>query len=375
MTSALQATAVAPAVSDGIELYGQLQAVRNALAPDLNDTELQLFALVARQSGLDPFARQIHAVKRGGKVSFQTGIDGYRSIAERTNEYDGSDVPGLRARCPGPPGMGRGHRLRWRRGERRPQTARAYWSEFYPGGTNPIWGKMPKNQLAKCAEALALRKAFPYVLANLYTDEEMAQADRVADEVAGPAPVTARDRLAARRAAVESRTTTEDGRPVDTSTGEIVTEGQFREEPSQAAAAAPGGAADTADGKAEVAGPLPVASAGTEPELDFGAVEGTGMAPDLAMRLAARTETAGDDQEAASEPLRKQLTTLLTGLGALPIRTVLRHVWNVDEKTITVAQANAILDEAEGKAPAVFRLDWSTFADRLIREQRAEAKS
>jgi phage recombination protein Bet len=184
----------AEAVLDG------LLAVRDTLAPDLTLSELRLFALVATRSGLDPFARQIYAVKRKGRMTIQTGIDGYRSIAARTGEYDGQDEPifGPDCTCGKGPKHPEFATVRvYRKGMSRPIAATAYWHEYVPepgpsGQGDAMWRRMPHVMLSKVAEALALRKAFPWdptrgvgIGSDVYTDEEMAQA--------GPAAPTAEE--------------------------------------------------------------------------------------------------------------------------------------------------------------------------------------
>lgn len=202
-----------PEVSAAIAIADRLTPLQDALGlGDLTVPEMQLFAMVCHHTGLDPFTRQIYAVKRKGKVVHQTGIDGYRSVAESkgNGQYAGSDEATFES-CPcgkaptDHPAIARVvvHRL-LPNGHMVDQVGIARWHELYPGegGDGFMWRQMPFNQLAKCAEANGLRKAFPRVLAGVYIDEEMQQAN-VADGSATVLP-TAAERIAARRQAAEA---------------------------------------------------------------------------------------------------------------------------------------------------------------------------
>ena len=179
----------------------QLDLIARTVAPGLEPEEFQLFCHVARVRHLDPLQRQIHAVKRnqydktlnGGRggytkvMTIQTGIDGYRSIANRTGLYMPSDKSALLEDA----GTAAMRITMWVKkyhpvsGSWHEFSATAYYREFVQTRKdeklgpvpNSMWEKMPLNQLTKCAEALALRKGWPEELGGIYVDEEMQHAD------------------------------------------------------------------------------------------------------------------------------------------------------------------------------------------------------
>ena len=155
----------------------QVDLIKSQIAKGATDDELKLFLYVADKSGLDPLTKQIYFIKRGGSMTIQTSIDGFRSIADRTGQYHSSDEPIFEEKD-GMPTKATVSVGKITQGVIGKFTASARWSEYYPDKNAFMWDKMPHTMLGKCAEALALRKAFPQQLTGLYTGDEMDQAGK-----------------------------------------------------------------------------------------------------------------------------------------------------------------------------------------------------
>jgi phage recombination protein Bet len=196
----------------------QVAALRQMGLDQAPQGDLDVFFHVAQRTGLDPFAKQIHMIGRKSKswdpdsrterwetkYTIQTGIDGYRVTAARAAKRESDIVEYEDAQWCGPDGQwldawldpatppAAARVVLIKNGRRYSGTAMyaEYVQTYLKNGQavpNSMWTKMPAGQLAKCAEALAIRKAYPQDFAALYTDEEMGQAENPT-RPAAPAP-------------------------------------------------------------------------------------------------------------------------------------------------------------------------------------------
>lgn len=184
----------------------QITVLQSLGLEQATESDLGLFFHQCTRTGLDPFAKQIYMIGRKAKengqfvtkYTIQTGIDGYRLIARRAADRAGHKYGIEETLWCGEDGAWRDVWL----GNEPPAAAKvtvsrdgdtftavATYKEYvqlakdYASGEmgpNSMWKKMAANQLSKCAEAAALRKAFPQDLSGVYVDAEMHQADNPA---------------------------------------------------------------------------------------------------------------------------------------------------------------------------------------------------
>lgn len=181
-------------INDDQEEFTQRQVAALAHIGMSNATQgdLAVFFHQCKRTGLDPFARQIYMIARQGKQTIQTGIDGFRLIARRSTDQTTGTLGYEDTLWADPNGQWHDVWL-WntppaaakvtvvRNGMRFPAIARfmEYAGRKRDGSLNQMWASKPALMLEKCAEALALRKAFPQDLSGLYTSDEMQQANVV----------------------------------------------------------------------------------------------------------------------------------------------------------------------------------------------------
>jgi phage recombination protein Bet len=163
----------------------QIAVLKTMGAEKASREDLAVFFHYCKTTGLDPFRKQIYMIgrwdSRSGreKYAVQTGIDGFRHVAERTGTFAGVEEEWEE----------RGGKLysatvtvrRIVAGHICNFSAVAHWEEYAQvtkeGKPSGLWAKLPHRMLAKCAESSALRRAFGQELAGIYTTEEMANAD------------------------------------------------------------------------------------------------------------------------------------------------------------------------------------------------------
>jgi len=143
-----------------------VETLKQTVAINLSHAEFLLFTHHCKSTGLNPFKREVWAIKAGSRLQVMTGINGFLQIANDHPMYDGmtievdSDERPTKAVC-----------KVYRKDRKYPSEGVALLKEYHKD--TPIWKQMPRVMLTKVAKSIALREAFPQQLNGLYTQEEM----------------------------------------------------------------------------------------------------------------------------------------------------------------------------------------------------------
>jgi phage recombination protein Bet len=174
------------------------EQVAGGMNPPITDVELRYFASVCQARGLNPIAGQIVPVRRSGRMVIQVTIHGLRAIADATGCYAPGPLTTFETDADGSLVSATASVLKYAQGTWHCVSEVAYFDEYCEYTVDKhgerrgqaLWGTKPRVMLAKCSEALALRRAFPVQLGGLYVDAELAQADT--DEPGIPVSTPAR---------------------------------------------------------------------------------------------------------------------------------------------------------------------------------------
>lgn len=196
-------------------------ALREKYKGPASDSDWRIFLDMCKRRKLIP-GSQVHLTTRAAKeysedlhtsvfvrkATFITSIDAFRLIAQRTGDYAGqrqpvyvyleNDAPTILSKYPLPGKQLYGVEVSvLRKTFQEPLTAfarfEAYVSTYRKNNVDevsPMWARRGPEQCAKCAEALALRQAFPEDLSGLYTDDEMAHVQDEAETAVTPTTAT-----------------------------------------------------------------------------------------------------------------------------------------------------------------------------------------
>lgn len=187
-------------MENGIIKYDSstVQTIKETVAQYATDAELRMFIEMCKSTGLNPFKKEIWFIKTQDKqgrwhVHMMTGINGYHRIANDQAEYDGLEAgfvgaDGSYLPLTYPKNDFIGAWAKVYRKDRRVATEGVAMREEYDKGFGN-WKTMPRVMLQKCAESVALRKAFPQQLNGLLTQEEMPEDYNVPQPPAEPITV------------------------------------------------------------------------------------------------------------------------------------------------------------------------------------------
>lgn len=164
----------------------QIKLLAEVLYPGAKLESVKLVLDYCKVMSLDPMLKPVHIVSIKGKDTLMPGIGAYRTIASRSGSYAGISDPEFGPTISRTFSGKTFHYPDWCRisVKRIVQnvicefSAKEYWLENYAtaygsDAPNTMWAKRAFGQLAKCAEAQALRKAFPEFIGAVPTHEEM----------------------------------------------------------------------------------------------------------------------------------------------------------------------------------------------------------